>query len=405
MADITCDKTTTPRTGASHTERRLLHVKLTTCIPSPYQTELFDSLADRDDVELRVLYWRDTTKHVFELKTETVHDSRVLSGLMVPLPVIGREKLSLGIVQEILSRDYDIFVVSGFGPTAMLAMLVLTALRKPWVFWGERPHPCKHGSWKERLRKVFWRVASRSARGVIGIGRLAVEQYERLGVPPTRLENVPYSPNVDLLLNPPKEYCDAAAHLRDALGADRDVLFLYCGQLTKRKAVDVLVKAFLECHAKCPASRLVILGGGPEEDNLRRAIPEELESRVTFAGVVQRPRLYHYYLAADVFAFPSRYDGWDVVINEAMAAGLPVITTDQVGAAADMVTEGQDGFLVPVDDSSAFAERMKRLADSRILVRDMGNAARNRANDFTASVGAMRMRNALETLLGPQGGR
>ncbi len=65
---------------------RQLRLKITTQIPSPYQVELFDALADRDDVSVKVLYWKGTVRHMFDAPSSTRHPSRVLKGVSVPFP-------------------------------------------------------------------------------------------------------------------------------------------------------------------------------------------------------------------------------------------------------------------------------------------------------------------------------
>lgn len=379
---------------------KLIRIKITTCIPSPYQVELFDALAAREDVRVKVLYWRTTTKHVFDLTSSTRHASRVLKGFRVPLPFVGSEKLCLGIIREILAQDYDVFVVSGLGPTSLLAMFLLTLFRRPWLFWGERPHPCEPRTLRAKLRKCFWGFVGRASWGILGMGKVAVQEYHRLGVPKNRLANVPYSPDGSQLLEPSQEYAKGAADVRKSLGAGNSIVFLFCGQVVRRKGVDVLLRAFEACHRDMPDCLLVVLGDGPQRGALEAMVSEDARPKVIFTGVVQRPELFHYYLAADVFVFPSRYDGWGVVVNEAMASGLPVITTDRVGAAADMVVDGHNGYVVPVDDVGQFAKRMSNLVESPEMLQRMKHAARETAVHYTATAGAEKMVRALRMLTG-----
>lgn len=359
-------------------------------------------MAARDDVDLKVLYWRTTTTHVFDLGSNTRHTSRVLKGCWLPFPFIGADKLCPAIIREIWANDYDVFVVSGLGPTGVLAMLLLVLFRRPWVLWAERPHPYRSSSLRVALRKVFYCIVGRMSCGVIAIGELALRAYKKLGIPENRLANVPYSPDVSVLLEPSENSALHAVEVRQSFGTDNDTIFLFCGVLHHRKGVDVLLRAFEECHRAVPNCCLVILGDGPERQMLESTIPEDIIGKVIFAGIVQRPRLFYYYLAADVFVFPSRYDGWGVVINEAMSAGLPVITTDEVGSAIDMVTEGKSGHIVPVGDVDRFAQRMAELAQSPNLRQCMGCEARTTAEAFTAKMGADKMVSALKTLTSPR---
>ena len=87
--------------------------------------------------------------------------------------------------------------------------------------------------------------------------------------------------------------------------------------------------------------RLVLIGSGEMEQELR-VLATELElNNVDFVGFVNQSRIPKYYAASDVFVLPSRHDGWGVVINQALAAGLPIITSNAVGAGLDLVENGQ----------------------------------------------------------------
>ncbi|MHA6616958.1 glycosyltransferase [Pseudonocardia sp. DLS-67] len=183
-------------------------------------------------------------------------------------------------------------------------------------------------------------------------------------------------PNGIVLRPPPTPADRAAARERLGLGVD-DVVFGIVARLSPQKAHHVLLRAFAAAAATRPALRLVVVGGGEREQELR-ALADELgiASRVRFTGV--RSDVAELLPGLDVSCLSSVHEGVPLTLLEAMAAALPVVSTD-CGALADMVTEGQDGFLVPVGDQDGLADRLGRLADDPVLRATMGARARDRA--------------------------
>ncbi|MBX9459775.1 MAG: glycosyltransferase family 4 protein [Rhizobium sp.] len=132
------------------------------------------------------------------------------------------------------------------------------------------------------------------------------------------------------------------------------------GRLTHQKGFDILLEAFAKIEAFFPDWRLVIWGEGDDRGKLeerRRALG--LEGRVEMPGVTAKPG--QWVECADVFVLSSRYEGWGIVLLEAMAAGLPVVSFDCKWGPASMISHDEDGLLVPPEDPVALAEGLARL--------------------------------------------
>jgi glycosyltransferase involved in cell wall biosynthesis len=153
--------------------------------------------------------------------------------------------------------------------------------------------------------------------------------------------------------------------LRAALGlAEDDVAVLCVARLAPEKGLDTL----LEAAARAGDDRIVVVlaGEGPERERLvSRA--EALGVRLVLAGDVPWERMAETYVAADVLALLSRWEPWGVVVNEAAACGLPLVLSDQVGAAPDLLLDGENGVLVPAGDVGASAAALGRLAGDPAL--------------------------------------
>jgi glycosyltransferase involved in cell wall biosynthesis len=116
---------------------------------------------------------------------------------------------------------------------------------------------------------------------------------------------------------------------------------------------------------------LAIAGGGAQENALARRA-DESGVGLRLLGDLDQDALLEAYVAADVFVLLSLRETWGVVVNEAAASGLPLVLSDRVGAARDLLRDGENGFLVPAADVDAVAEALRQLAADPELRRRMG---------------------------------
>jgi glycosyltransferase involved in cell wall biosynthesis len=179
---------------------------------------------------------------------------------------------------------------------------------------------------------------------------------------------------------------------------------LFVGNLSPRKGLFHLLRAFARVAQAQPKARLTIVGKAREEAFLARLKAEAhslgLAEKVEFTGQVAEERLLALYRACDVLALPSVEETSPVVIAQAMAAGKPVVAT-RVGGVPYMVHEGETGYLVEYGDDDTLAERLIRLLGDATLCRRMGKAARKEARARFALAGvAQRTLTAYRTVLG-----
>jgi UDP-glucose:(heptosyl)LPS alpha-1,3-glucosyltransferase len=163
----------------------------------------------------------------------------------------------------------------------------------------------------------------------------------------------------------------STAAIRRDLSLDDGLIALFVGDLRKGGAVA------LDVLARVPGIRLVMVSGSDPEPYRARAAAVGVTDRVTFRTAVRDLRPY--YGAADIFLFPSPYDAFGMVALEAMASGLPVITSRQAGV-SELIRDGGDGLVVAsATDVEGFASRMARLCQDRYARAGMGQAARKTA--------------------------
>lgn len=338
-----------------------------TNIPSPYQVDFFTALARRPELQIHVLFCA-AAEHdrQFTVPQEmpfpaTILESRRLPGTPVDWHRVPR-------FAQLLQQHtpFDLAVLSGsyFMPAIRTARRFMIRRRIPWYYWGENPRKKPGSGWKTRLRETYLRRFLAPSAGVLGIGRLACENYRRL-VPPDRpVHNLPYAPNLDPLLSPSCETRQAAARLRAGWPVADPLVVLFSGSLTHRKAPETLLAAFAHVATSQPNLCLQYAGDGPMRGDLEtEARRLGLAHRVRFLGFVEGPDLHAAYLSSDLFVLPTRtHEGWGVVVQEALAAGLPVLLSSRVGSLADVAAHGDCARAFPPDDVAALVSLLGDLA-------------------------------------------
>jgi glycosyltransferase involved in cell wall biosynthesis len=160
--------------------------------------------------------------------------------------------------------------------------------------------------------------------------------------------------------------------------AIRELLFI--GQWLPAKGTRYLVQAFADVAA-CEDVRLTCLGTGASAEVVAAAFPEPARARVRVVPSAARAQVYDALRAADLFLFPTLSEGFSKALLEAMAAGLPVVTTP-VGAASDLMRDGHNGLVVPPADASAVASAVTRYLRDPELAARHGAAARATAEAY-----------------------
>jgi glycosyltransferase involved in cell wall biosynthesis len=221
-------------------------------------------------------------------------------------------------------------------------------------------------------RQVLARILSMSS-GVMPMGELGQAYFERYGADSRRCYWVPCEPDYDLFGVAP----DAAlAELREAFHlVPKKRYLLYAGRLIPLKRVDLLLDAFAAIAADRPEWDLLLAGEGELAGDLQRRVPPELADRVIWLGLLNTEKMRAAYHLAHVVVLPSDYEAWGLVINEAMAAGCVVVSSDVVGAANELVVDGVSGRVFPNGDLVALAAALRDVTDGESLRRYQAGVA------------------------------
>jgi glycosyltransferase involved in cell wall biosynthesis len=155
---------------------------------------------------------------------------------------------------------------------------------------------------------------------------------------------------------------------------------LFAATWRKNKGVEDLVPAYAELAARHTRLELVVLGAGVPDSEVRAAFPEEVRERVRCVRAGAESETAAAFAAADIFVLPSLFEGTPLTLVEAMAAGLPIVTTATCGM-RDVVRDGENGLLVPLRSPSSIVEAVERLFGDESLRARLGTAARREATE------------------------
>ena len=340
---------------------------------SPYRVRFFDELGK--SAQLTVLYSdrRGTLTHRDEKWFEEGEGG--FRGVQLGGAIgKGRRTLCLSVLPW-LKRDYDAIIVAGYSsPTAILAMLWMRLLGIPFYMEIDGGLIRESTGARYRIKRFLVRLPS----GWLSTGRYPTHFLTHYGADPKRIIEYPFSSlfEADILPTVPTEAEKQA--LREELGIPERRMILAVGQFIYRKGFDILLRA---ATALPEDVGIYIVGGEADERyiNLRQELG--LEKNVHFWGFRTRDQLAQLYKAADVFCLPTREDIWGLVVGEAMAFGLPVVTTEQCVAGMELVENGINGYLVPIEDPDALSESLNKVLSSDMEA--MGRASLQKIRGYT----------------------
>lgn len=273
---------------------------------------------------------------------------------------------------HLLRARYDLIV--GFGwtsPNTLLTLLIAKCRRTPVMLWETSiPHPS--GRLKQFLMPLLrWLVGAYD--GYFVSSTLAHKYFFSMGARADRITLLPQVIDTTMFAPAPTGDCAARSEWKAKLGITTRIVILFVGQLTKRKGLENLLEAFHRVSSQNEEVSLLLVGKGPMQAELeKRAEQLGVADRIFFGGYIAGPELPRIYTLSDVFVLPSWYDTFGVVIPEAMACGLPVVTTTSVGAAYDLVRNEVNGFVVEYGDVRALANALAQVTGDETRRAEMG---------------------------------
>jgi glycosyltransferase involved in cell wall biosynthesis len=321
-------------------------------IPTPYRLPLYRRIAERGEIELEVVFCAeaqpDRPWSIGEELGSVPH--RVLGGF----PITRRSKRNTFVyevnpsVVPLLARGrYDVLVIGGYAVFAeQVAIAYARLTRRPYLLHVESHLGKTRSDAVARVKSLVLPHVIGAAAAGLAVGSAARRYLEAYGLPPDRIRIFPNTIDVSAYSRAAEDARSRAAELRSARGLPERYL-LFVGRLVEAKGISDLLAAHRSLGAEAP--ELLVAGEGPLRDVVESA------PGVRLLGFQDRSSLIELYALADRLVVPSRDEPWGVVVNEALACGTPVVASDAVGAAEDLIRDGADGRVVPAGNVPALA--------------------------------------------------
>lgn len=344
-----------------------------TNIPSPYRVDFFNELGKKSN--LTVLFERENSKERNKkwIKNEFENfEGFFLKGLKLNVD----KALSFQIINFLNKKEFDHIIISNpLTPTGMLAINYMKIKKIKYSIVSDGGF-AKNGRGITEKIKSF--IISRATL-YFSTADVHDKYYLMYGAKKERIFRYPFTSlkEKEILKFIPTEI--EKEKLKTALGIKEKKVILCVGQFIDRKGIDVLLKTTSLISENIG---VYIVGGNPTQEfmNLRESLGS---NNIHFLDFKTKEELSEYYRAANIFVLPTREDIWGLVINEAMANGLPVITTEKCIAGLELITEGVNGYIIPINNSELLAKKINMCFSDKINLREMGKESLNKIRNYT----------------------
>lgn len=357
--------------------------------PIQYFSPLFRELAARTDVNLTVLYcsrvgveqfvdagfgvkYAWTTPLLGGYECEFVPN---VSGFRFPGSMLGL--INPGIIRRLLAGRFDAVMIHGYNYfTYWLVFGCCVLFGIPILMRGEsnllHPRPL----FVRWLKELLLRPLFKCIAACFYIGEENRKYFKYYGMKDGQLFHTPYSVDNDYFRSKAIEYYERRSDLKRKMKISaQGPVIVFAGKLIEKKQPLLLLRAFARVRAKYSCS-LLFAGDGP----LRRALEDEIAKLavqdVVITGFLNQNELPEAYGSGDIFVLPSIIEPWGLVVNEAMNFGLPIIVSDRVGCAADLIRSAGNGFVVGWDDEEGLSTAIESLVANPDLRVNMGRHSR-----------------------------
>jgi glycosyltransferase involved in cell wall biosynthesis len=391
--------------------------------PIQYQAPMLRHLAARPELDLTVLFLSDFSLRAYRdpgFGVPVRWDVPLLDGYGYRfLPSLGRRDrvtfwspFARDLWRTLRRGRFDALWICGYAQQSVLRALAMAKLLGQVVLLRGDSHlmsanrsPARAWLKRRALPKLF-----RSIDGFLAVGTLNREYYRHYGVSEERIFHVPNAVDNDFFRAKAGEARKTREAFRAELGLQpgRPVI-LYASKLQAVKRPGDLLEAYRQLGgvaSREPAPYLLLVGDGELRPSLEVSARDMGWSSIRFLGFKNQTELPRFYDLADVLVLPSQSETWGLVVNEVMNAGKPVIVSDRVGAAPDLVRDGENGFVAPVGQVGILADRLARLTSDRTLASRMGQESLTRISSWNFEADAAGLIECLQgTLLRSRRGK
>lgn len=348
-----------------------------TNIPNPYRVPLFNEISRQFSdagIHLKLIFGAAGYKRrMFKLNLDEINfDYEILDDKGHTFSRDGEKTLFFyrGLLKLLRKDKPDAIIVAGFSSATQKVLYHKIISGTPYIIYSGSIETGQMS--KNPLRKIQRKILLKNASAFVAYGNLAKKYLVKIGAAE---KSVFIGRNtVDTTF-----YFERTNEFRKMQQEQSPVIrFTYLGYLVPRKNVQLLLEAIKLVAEMRSNFCLDIIGDGISRNDLEKfVVDNKLEKFVIFHGFRQKEEIPEFFSRSSGLLFQTNFDIWGLVLNEAMAAGLPCLSSPNAGATFDLVKEGETGFVVDFNDRQYAAEKITWLIDNPVEAREMGIRAAN----------------------------
>lgn len=351
-------------------EKVRMRVLFLTNIPSPYRVTFFNELGKMCD--LTVLYERKTASDR-DSKWRSEEAKNFKQVFLKGKNIRADAAICLDVIKWLNKDKFDVFVVGGYSTaTGMLAIQILKLKQIPFILNSDGGFVKNEHYLKYILKRYlissagYWLSTGNQTNEYLiyyGANSEKIFTYPFTSIQQDDIESIGYEEKIEI---------------RKKLKIKSEKVILSVGQFIHRKGYDLLLGDWDKIEKN---TALVIIGSGQNKNKIEEIINRKNLKNVYIVPFKTKKELDKYYLMADMFVLPTREDIWGLVINEAMAKGLPVITTNKCIAGMELIEENKNGIIINLDDFGKLTEIINKLSIEEM--KKMGEYSKEKIKKYT----------------------
>ena len=372
------------------------HLGLIEIHPAPYRNATLELVKSRNNVELTVV-------SLFSIDYgHTYRPEIVPSYSLVKLRKCIRFKnytyYHPNNLQTLLSYDFDVILIPGYRSITSQASILYCLLKnKPFIFSMDSILFPNHTN---NNKKKFRNIVSHKFFNIIDSfwvpGEASRQYLQSYGVEEERIFQGAYCLDREGIIKD----CEAARPLRNLIRAEigvheKDWLFLFVGRIEEFRGLIYLIKSFAKLEKEVPESHLLIIGDGSDRINIESECRRRNLKNVVFLDPMPMDKLINYYVAADTYVMPGLRENYSLSLAQAAICGIPMISTNTVGAIKDYLINGYSGLLVKSADIDSLYRCMYKVVMNREFAHTMGENAKHISVFRTPSWAANQLESAV----------
>jgi len=371
--------------------KKNLDIGILTNIPTPYRKTMWEKYSEIKNTQFDVYYCKSIERdRKWEISRAKGVNEYFLKGITFGIS----NHLNFGVI--FLARKYNLWLIGGYSMLSSQLLIIACKIFKiPYVIMFDGISPLKIHKKENKFKFTYKKFLVKRCKAFLGNGKVGKLYGEKLGIPEKKIFNQYLTVDIDYFFKYLPQREDIDINTRKILKIPiNSFVILYVGRLVKHKGIQDLIfsyKKLLKEEEKPNRIYIVIIGHGKYENELKK-ISHGMRN-IIFVGNVNYLHIYKYYFSSDVFILPTYNDPWGLVINEAMACGLPIVTTRNSGASLDLVKG--NGYIYDAGDVNKLADILFKITHDS----ELRNKMSCKSLDIIKNYSFQNARQELELLL------